>query len=145
MTRETQTYSYFLRRVFRWYSKRFSTPLSDVEDLSLEEVLRHYYEETYEDMDDQHRELERVSLLETAEEREARQKRELEEDEEYVREVAEEVAAKRSRAEALKSLPAVLDPPGFTGVLPPVTGGKTAKPAIPPDIHVSFGDLADEV
>jgi hypothetical protein len=41
---------YYLRRIFRWYSKTFATPLHEVEELPLSDVLQHYWEEHYEDM-----------------------------------------------------------------------------------------------
>lgn len=36
------------RRIQRWYSKTFFTPLSEVEKIDFFEILTHYYEETYE-------------------------------------------------------------------------------------------------
>lgn len=41
---------FFLRKVFRWYSKTFVTPLDEVEDLPLADVLRHFYEYHFEEM-----------------------------------------------------------------------------------------------
>ena len=38
----------FYRRVCRWYSREFATPLRDVETCSPEHVLTHYYEDYYE-------------------------------------------------------------------------------------------------
>lgn len=63
---------YFLRKIFRWYSKTFSTPLLDVYDLPLEHVLQEFYEERYEAMDDQAREEELADALETADDIKAR-------------------------------------------------------------------------
>lgn len=41
---------YELRQIFRWYSKTFSTPLHQVVELPLEDVLRAWYEEEFEGM-----------------------------------------------------------------------------------------------
>jgi hypothetical protein len=61
-----EPYEYHLRHVFRWYSKTFSTPLTEVEDLPLETVLQHFYEARYEEMDDEAREKERQILIESS-------------------------------------------------------------------------------
>lgn len=59
----------WLRRVFRFYSRTFSTPLHEVERLPLEDVLRAFYEEVFDQMDEEARE-ERIEwLLMTPEER----------------------------------------------------------------------------
>jgi len=42
------TYSY--RRICRWYSKTFHTPLQDVYQLDFEHVLLNYYESTFEEI-----------------------------------------------------------------------------------------------
>lgn len=41
------SHQFWLRHVFRWYSKTFNTPLHEVEDLPIDEVMRHYYEDHY--------------------------------------------------------------------------------------------------
>jgi hypothetical protein len=43
---------YYLRFIFRWYSKTFHTPLHMVDDLPLIDVITAYYEEMYEKMDE---------------------------------------------------------------------------------------------
>lgn len=68
---------YSLRRVFRWYSKTFFTPLHEVEDLPLSDVLQSYWEERFEDMEDAELDDEKVRLLEDAE---ALRLRQIEED-----------------------------------------------------------------
>lgn len=60
---------YFERKVMRWYSKTFSTPLSEVEELPLEDVFLAYYEEQYADLGSTDREEEIRQLLITEEER----------------------------------------------------------------------------
>lgn len=44
---ESPTYDDFLRKVHRWYSRSFSTPLAEVEGMADEVVLRHYFEDSY--------------------------------------------------------------------------------------------------
>ena len=41
---------YLFRFIYRWYSREFSTPLHEVENLPTEDVLRHYFEVKYEDL-----------------------------------------------------------------------------------------------
>lgn len=67
---------YFQRHVMRWYSKKFFTPLDQVEQLPIEDILQAFYEERYEEMNDDELEAERVEALKTEEEktREARLK-----------------------------------------------------------------------
>ena len=54
---------YSLRYIFRWYSREFSTPLTEVEDIPLEDVMRHYFESRYEDLEEEDREKEIERLL----------------------------------------------------------------------------------
>lgn len=46
----TKDPEYNLRRIFRWYSRTFNTPLHVVADLPLDDILQNYYEVTYEDL-----------------------------------------------------------------------------------------------
>jgi len=46
----------WMRRVFRFYSKRFATPLHLVPQLPLEDVLQAFFEEVFDDMDEEARE-----------------------------------------------------------------------------------------
>ena len=59
----------WIRRIFRFYSKNFATPLHLVPQLPLEDVMRAYFEELFSNLDEEDRE-ERVEwLLMTPEER----------------------------------------------------------------------------
>lgn len=80
---------YFMRRVFRWYSKAFSTPLHQVDDLPMVDVLRAYFEEKFEQMSDEDREAVRAILIETEEERMQREATEAAEDAETAKYVEE--------------------------------------------------------
>lgn len=43
---------YRWRQIARWYSKTFATPLHEVDDLPRIDVLQHYIEDKYEDIDE---------------------------------------------------------------------------------------------
>jgi hypothetical protein len=44
------TIDYHIRRIFRWYSKTFNTPIAAVEELPFEDVLLAYYEDHFENL-----------------------------------------------------------------------------------------------
>lgn len=83
---------YTIRHILRWYSKTFNTPLHEAESLPLDQVLTHYYEETYEAMEEPERKGEIEKLSMTIEEYEAKQKAVEAEEEAYIREAEEEAA-----------------------------------------------------
>lgn len=64
---------YLVRKVCRWYSRELRTPLTEVLLLPWDEVLRHYFEAKYEDMDEAELEQERIDLIQTEDERRARE------------------------------------------------------------------------
>ena len=57
-----------IHHIMRWWSREFSTPLHLVEELPLDYILQHYYEDCYENMSAEKRERERESLSLTEEE-----------------------------------------------------------------------------
>lgn len=59
----------WLRRIFRFYSKQFATPLHLVPQLPLEDVLRAYFEEVFDSFDEETREERLEWLLMSPEER----------------------------------------------------------------------------
>src|SRR5277367_2667201 len=68
----------FRRKISRWYSKQFSTPLKEVEeDLDFFDVLLNYFEDSFERLDDRERQEQLKLAIETSEER---RKREIDED-----------------------------------------------------------------
>lgn len=94
---------YQLRRIMRWYSKTFATPLHLVAELPLEDVLRAYYEEEFERMEEDERERQRVALSQSEEERrEAQSKQEKEEEEldEFVQQVEADEARRAAKLTA---------------------------------------------
>lgn len=84
---------YQLRSVMRWWSREFHTPLAEVYEIPLENILLDYYECKYEEMDDSQRHYEIGELLKTKEQitkaKVAEDKAEVE-DEAYLRKVMEE-------------------------------------------------------
>lgn len=75
---------YFMRRVYRWYSKTFHTPLHVVDELPPEFILQHYWEEHFEDMED----MQLVNHVKAATKTEAEKKKE---DKDWDAQQAEEV------------------------------------------------------
>lgn len=123
---------YLLRRIYRYYSQHFHTPLHVVEELPLDDVLCHYYEHLYENMESGSREILREKLALTMEEllALAKSKQEDEEDDsEWLREIEEQ--EKRRIAQTGKGespeVPAVKD-----------EWETVAGSAPPPEIKMSF-------
>ncbi|MDE2425779.1 MAG: hypothetical protein KGO96_07715 [Elusimicrobia bacterium] len=59
---------YLLRRIMRWYSEKFHTPLLEVENIPIEIILQHYFECIYEEQESQDRLEEIKSLIKDKEE-----------------------------------------------------------------------------
>lgn len=151
---------YLLRHIFRWYSRTLHVDIREVDSVPLEDVLQAYFECRYEEMDDHEREEVEARLREfQAErlEREAREKREAEDDDDFFREaVAEARKANADLSRAPRDLDEPVDPDlGFRVALPvmgeklPQSFQEVADSAsnlkqIPPDIEMKFlpeGDL----
>lgn len=144
---------YELRKILRWYSTTFRTPLHEVYDLPLEFVLQHFYEAKYEDMDPDDREEERKLLILTPDERRAKER--IEDQERYEQhqfeQEAEAIAKKQEEEEAKKAakgeklvapdLPSV----DFPTMMPDLKKDPLAAPAatkMPPNISMKF--VSDE-
>jgi hypothetical protein len=136
---------YFLRKIIRWYSKTFSTPIEKVEEIPVEEILQAFYEERYEAMSEEQLEEERETLIKDPEELRAEQ---LLEDQEEVDSfetrriiAAEEEAQKKAAAQKkAKLLEAPQQVPGPLAIKPmqETTLVSGPAPAIPPGITMSF-------
>lgn len=63
---------YYLRRVYRWYSKTFHTPLETAFDLPVEFVLREYFEEYFENLEEEELDFQLEEVTETDEQRKQR-------------------------------------------------------------------------
>lgn len=59
---------YHIREIFRWYSETFHTPLKEVDTLPFDEVLQHYFERHYRDLEGPDLDQELVRLARTEEE-----------------------------------------------------------------------------
>lgn len=79
------------RKVRRWYSKQFYTPLPEVEDLPLDYILLHYFEDLYESLDRDDLVSQIPLVLETPEERKLREEREQADEDAYMAKVAQEL------------------------------------------------------
>lgn len=65
-------FEYHIRKLYRWYSKQFHTPLQECFDIPVEIVLMHFFEEKYEAMNEEELQEEVHSLLETEDQRKER-------------------------------------------------------------------------
>jgi len=87
---------YNLRYLQRWYSREFSTPLADVMDIPVDDLLQAYFEVRYEELAGPDRKQEIEKLLETEKEHELRCR------EEDAREAADLEFSRRVSAAARK-------------------------------------------
>jgi len=135
------------RHVFRWYSQTFHTPLHQVVDLDLEDVLTAYFEHRYEEMDEGEREREIQDLLETPEERTRKARaKDVERAEAFT--FAEQAAKDDARRAAKKKLADIKvqeeqrfkSGPVPETQLPTVKAGTALKDLkeLPPDIEMKF-------
>jgi hypothetical protein len=137
---------FFLRRVMRWYSKTFHTPLERVEEIPTDDLLRVWYEEQYLAMSPDDLERERVDLLTTSQQRYEQILTECaDEAEMFV--TSQVIAAEEARAklEAKKAKEQkIAEPQAKSGPIRPVTMPETDLPRVssnvPPDITMNFMD-----
>ena len=94
---------YRLRVLQRWYSKTFFTPLQEVEEIPLEDLLLHFYECQYAELEEPERKEELDLLLESPEDKLKREQKEYEnryksdkDDEKWVEAQKKEVEAKKA-------------------------------------------------
>jgi hypothetical protein len=88
-----------MRKICRWFSVKFNTPLHVVEDLPKEYIYQHYFESIYEEMEDVDKHNQIIYLLETPEERQKR----VNEEENYLKELQDEVNSGLTLEETLKN------------------------------------------
>ena len=90
---------YVLRHIQRWYSRTFATPLEEVDDIPVEDLLRHFFECRYEEMEEEDLDHELMLLTETDAERKVREDKEHQDsvdDDEFFNEIKEK-AKKENR------------------------------------------------
>lgn len=136
---------YMTRKIFRWFSNEFATPLHVVETLPLEDVLTHYFESMYEDLDPEEREDLIERLLMDPDKLAALQRAEDAEDAdawEFGREVADQAPPIKMAevpvdpiTERIEKLKAEIRPPEK------LDGPETSLPKIEEGIHIKFEDL----
>lgn len=136
---------YVVRNIFRWFSKEFHTPLHIVETLPFEDVLVHYFESTYEDLEEDERDAQIERLLMAPEKLAALQRAEDAEDAdawEFGREA--DAAAPPIKmtevpvdpiTERIERLKAELRPPEK------LDAPETTLPRIEEGIHMKFEDI----
>lgn len=133
---------YGIRRIMRWYSKTFHTPLHVVEDLPLDDILLAYWEEHYEELSDAELYQHKEDLFTTEEQRrQARKKVDLADADadDFARMVAEEEQQKaekktEQKAQSLPQKPVEQRIPEAT--LP-------SDFELPPDMHFEFGSIEE--
>lgn len=135
---------YNLRTIFRWYSKTYCTPLHQVEDLPLEDVLQTYFETRFEEMED-HDRLQLIGkMLITEEELAAMKKQEDAGDAdawEYGQQALKEAAAAGKAPPVPVAQIAEQVAPKAPGEVAPVTPIPLVElQSLPEDIHMEFDD-----
>lgn len=91
-----------LRRVFRWYSEKFHTPLHEVPDLPLEDILLNWFEVHYEQMEPEEKHNLGLELLETPEERRKRESDDKNSEESFIR-LTQQMAERQRASKQLKT------------------------------------------
>ena len=137
---------YVFRHILRWYSRTFSTPLHEVEDLPIDEVMRHFFVVRFEDMDESELEEEELDLRLTDAEKKTKAEKEKTDS------VADDDFYALMQAKANATSPAV-KPATADGAIPttePLPLGlpanfqkladtaEAAEKMIPPDIKMTF-------
>lgn len=141
---------YHYRRICRWYSKTFFTPLHQVMELEEEDVLQAFFESQFEDMTKPARRKMAYEMTETDEELKARKKEEdsHSDDAFFAREAKKAAKEEKKRLkklaqEAAKAAEKVSKLANSEMLKPK----ETSKPAPLPEISMNFGpdgNLLDE-
>jgi hypothetical protein len=96
---------YRMRRIMRWYSREFHTPLHVVEELPTEDVLQAFFECQFESLSEKRRLKRAAELTETDEERAEREeqaRKEEDADEDFMSALAKKTGAEKLAAPAAK-------------------------------------------
>lgn len=134
---------YELRKIFRWYSEKYHTPLEAVEDLPLEKVLQTYFEVRYAelaaDANNEEAFIKEVRfLIENEEQRKARRKKELYEQEET--QSADDKFFEEAQSEANKEVGSQNKDVPIQSQAVPIKDSQSAITEIEPDIELKFVD-----
>lgn len=95
----------FRRKICRWYSEKFHTPLKEVEeDLDFFDVLLHYFEYSFDQLEDKDRLEQLVLAIESPEERKRREVKEDLEEQEFLEQAIREEEEKNRKEIDFKNL-----------------------------------------
>lgn len=142
---DTKDREYYLRHIFRWYSKTFHTPLHIVSTLPLVDVLTAYFEERFEDMDEDERHEELVRLTETDEERRAREaaiEAEKNEADDYAARVAKEEQERVAKLQAQARAQGKIGP--TDPIRPSLVDTGPQPPMLSPDLGIPDTPISKE-
>jgi hypothetical protein len=139
---------YHYRRICRWFSSKFATPLSEVEELPIEYVLQHFFEEQFESMSKSERRKIALEMTENETEKKARLKKEKDKtDDAFLKKIAkqakkdatEKATKKKLADEAAKAHVEMMANNEMARLVPP----KGTPPPPPVDLP-DFGMRFDE-
>ncbi len=134
--------NYFIRRICRWYSREFSTPLHEVEALPLDYVLQNYFESIYEELEEEDFDKRVAEVLESPEQKKMRKtEQELEEMEyeEFAQFTADQakMEAQQKEKDGLANVP--IQPQAAPFQLGQSRESALPKPsATPPSVRMEF-------
>jgi primosomal protein N' len=142
-------FRYQYRRICRWYSQKFFTPLPMVEALPDEDLLRAFFETQFEDMGKSARTKLALEMTETAEETKARKAEEDDKSDDAFLKREEKKAQKEAKKQLAKL---AKDAEVAAAKIAELAKGEMAGPrkpkvAPPPEISMKFdsnGNLEDE-
>jgi hypothetical protein len=137
-------YQAYMRKLCRWYSVKFHTPLHEVENLPKDYIYQHYFEAYYEDMEPEEQHNQIIFLLETPEEREKR----LKEEDDSLSDLEQEVKEGLSLQDILaknKALKAANSKEKKAPLIPPPNKPLKSQPEalpkdLPEEVKVEFVD-----
>ena len=142
-----------MRRIFRWYSEKFHTPLHQVEDLPVEDVLLVWFETQFEAMEVDERHNLAIHLLETEDERRHRLAEVDDSDAAFMQQASMTAAAQLKKKELKKKVDGLRKDTAKTAknardkMAPRMPTRETELPSAEPsqdEVVVSFADSAFE-
>ena len=140
---------YHYKRICRWYSQKFYTPLPQVEELSEEEVLSAFFETQFETMSKAEQIKLATEMTETPEEAKDRKKEEDDQSDDAFLKKQERAARRENKKQLAKLAKEAAEAAAKIAELAKgeIAGPKPAKPAPKPEISMQFddgGNLLDE-
>jgi hypothetical protein len=132
-----EPFDYTLRKIMRWYSHEFHTPLDVVENLPLEDVLQHWFETHYEENDESELQAEIDRLL-IPEDRLAEMKRQEDAEDADQWEYNRQAMAAEAKKNAKAKLQDIQDE--LKMAIPEAKVPIVVAP-LEPDVHMTFEDL----